>query len=95
MPRELINARELLGTYVHDPLLDPPTQAVNPLSELSNWTQDNPLFDLIAKFENKPLWLGLNNPSDPSAITSHKANIPVEGDDPTAGFGFKFKPLLT
>ena len=92
MPRELINARELLGTYVHDPLLDPPTQAVNPLSELSNWTQDNPLFDLIAKFENEPLWLGLKNPSDPNAITSHKANVPVKGDDPTAGFGFKFKP---
>ena len=86
-----VNPYEITGTSVHEPLFDPLRQAVNPLSELSNWTQDNFLFDLIAKFENKPLWLGLKNPSDPNAITSHKANIPVKGDDPTAGFGFKYK----
>ena len=89
-----VNPYEITGTSVYDPLLDPVKKAfkaVNPLSELSAWTQDNPLFDLIAKFENKPLWLGLKNPSDPNAITSHKANIPVKGDDPTSGFGFKYK----
>ena len=86
-----VNPYEITGTSVHEPLFDPSSRPVNPLSELSNWTQDNSLFDLIAKFENKPLWLGLKNPSDPNAITSHKANIPVKGDDPTAGFGFKYK----